>query len=101
MGASAYSNGHDSLLILYLAVVTGLLALALYYYGLQKTPAVLSSLAELTFPAVFVIAGIYGNSQPLVWSQWLGVAIIIGTVTLLPVQRRRTSCLPEPVPAPA
>lgn len=100
MGAGAYANGHDSLLILYLALVTGLLALALYYFGLQKTPAVLSSLAELTFPAVFVIAGIYGNSQPLVWSQWLGVAIIIATVTLLPVQRRRDVVLvPEPVPA--
>src|SRR5579871_1974023 len=44
MHASAYSNGHDSLLILYLALVTGLIALALYYYGLQRTPATLSSL---------------------------------------------------------
>ena len=23
------------------------------------------------------------------WSQWLGVALIVGTVTLLPIQRRR------------
>src|SRR3954463_502980 len=44
MGASAYSNGHDSVLILYLALATGLVALTLYYYGLQRTPAVLSSL---------------------------------------------------------
>src|SRR5579859_77593 len=79
MGAGAYSNTHDSLLILYLALITGLFALVLYYYGLQKTPAVLASLGELTFPAVFVIAGIYGNSQPLTWSQWLGVAIILAT----------------------
>src|SRR5215467_2430531 len=58
MGAPAYSNGHDAVLILYLALVTGLLALSLYYYGLQTTPAILSSLAELTYPAVFVIAGV-------------------------------------------
>src|SRR5256885_3057975 len=32
-------------------------SLTLYYYGLQRTPAVLSSLAELTYPAVAVIAG--------------------------------------------
>src|SRR6059058_3576707 len=89
VGASAYSNGHDSVLILYLALVTGLLALALYYYGLQKTPAVLSSLAELTYPAVAVIAGIYAYDQQLRWTQWLGVALILGTVTLLPVRRRR------------
>lgn len=100
MRAGAYSNAHNSLLILYLALVTGLFALVLYYYGLQKTPAVLSSLAELTFPAVFVIAGIYGNSQPLRWSQWLGVAVILATVTLLPVQRRPDVVLvPEPAPA--
>ena len=89
MNQPAYSNGHDSVLILYLALVTGLLALALYYYGLQRTPAVLSSLAELTYPAVAVIAGIYAYDQHLHWTQWIGVALILGTVTLLPMRRRR------------
>ncbi len=105
MGAPAYSNGHDSVLILYLALVTGLLALTLYYYGLQRTPAVLSSLAELTYPAVAVIAGIYAYDQHLRWTQWLGVAAILGAVTLLPVGRREVVRLPagephvEPAPA--
>ena len=106
MNQPAYSNRHDSVLILYLALVTGLLALALYYYGLQRTPAVLSSLAELTYPAVAVIAGIYAYDQHLVWSQWVGVALILGTVTLLPVQRQRKvveiappKALPEPATA--
>ena len=103
MGASAYSNGHDSVLILYLALVTGLFALTLYYYGLQRTPAVLSSLAELTYPAVAVVAGIYAYDQHLRWTQWLGVAAILGAVTLLPVQRRRVVAEPpsELLPAPA
>jgi drug/metabolite transporter, DME family len=89
MRADAYSNRHDSLLIAYLAIVTGLIALALYYYGLQRTPAILSSIAELTYPAVAVIAGIYAYNQHLRWSQWVGVALILATVTLIPVQRRR------------
>jgi drug/metabolite transporter (DMT)-like permease len=89
MGASAYSNGHDSVRILYLALVTGLLALTLYYYGLRRTPAVLSSLAELTYPAIAVVAGIYAYDQHLGWTQWIGVATILAAVTLLPVQRRR------------
>src|SRR5437763_293613 len=103
MGASAYSNGHDSVLILYLALVTGLLALTLYYYGLQRTPAVLSSLAELTYPAVAVIAGIYAYNQHLSWTQWVGVALILVTVTLLPVRRRRivTEKPTDLLPAPA
>jgi drug/metabolite transporter, DME family len=90
-------------LILYLALVTGLAALTLYYYGLQRTPAVLSSLAELTYPAVAVIAGIYAYNQHLSWTQWLGVALILGTVTLLPVRRRRIVAEkpPELLAAPA
>jgi drug/metabolite transporter (DMT)-like permease len=103
MGASAYSNGHDSVLILYLALVTGLLALTLYYYGLQRTPAIVASLAELTYPAVAVLAGIYAYDQQLRWTQWLGVALILGAVTLLPVQRRRVVAESprDLVPAPA
>ena len=106
MSSPAYSNGHDSVLILYLALVTGLFALALYYYGLRRTPAVLSSLAELTYPAVAVIAGIYAYDQSLRWTQWLGVALILGAVTLLPLQRQRKvvrieagDALPEAAPA--
>jgi drug/metabolite transporter, DME family len=108
MGSPAYSNGHDSVLILYLALVTGLAALTLYYYGLQRTPALLSSLAELTYPAVAVIAGYYAlpasERIPLAWTQWLGVALIVAAVTLLPVRRRRVVAEPAPrelVPAPA
>ena len=112
MNEPAYSNGHDTLLILYLALVTGLLALGLYYFGLERTPAVLASLAALTYPAVAVVAGIYAYSTPeyqvrLTWSQWLGIAMILVTVTLLPVQRSRDVVtdphgdlvLPEPAPA--
>jgi drug/metabolite transporter (DMT)-like permease len=107
MHAPAYSNGHDSVLILYLALVTGLLALGLYYYGLQRTPAMVASVAELTYPAVAIIAGIYAYDQHLRWSQWLGVALILGSVTLLPMQRRRVVTEPphqrqsELLPAPA
>jgi DME family drug/metabolite transporter len=89
MSAKAYAGAHDSLWIAYLGVVTGLIALSLYYIGLKRTPALLASLAELTYPAIAVIAGIYAYNSHLRWSQWLGVAIIIGTVTLLPFQRRR------------
>ena len=65
---SAFAGAHDSLWIAYLAVVTGLLALGLYYFGLKRTPAVLASLAELTYPAIAVIAGIYAYNAHLRWT---------------------------------
>jgi DME family drug/metabolite transporter len=99
MGQPAYSNAHDTVLILVLAVVTGFFALTLYYYGLRRTPAIMSSLAELTYPAIAVVAGIYAYNSHLAWTQWLGVAIIIGVVTLLPVQRRRSVVELQPVDA--
>ena len=107
MHEPAYSNAHDTVLILYLALVTGLLALGLYYYGLQRTPAMVASLAELTYPAVAIVAGIYAYGQHLSWTQWLGVALIIGSVTMLPMRRRRVVTEPphqrqaELVPAAA
>jgi drug/metabolite transporter, DME family len=89
MSAKAYAGAHDSLWIGYLAIVTGLLALSLYYIGLKRTPAMMASLAELTYPAIAVIAGIYVYNSHLRWTQWLGVILILGTVTALPFQRRR------------
>jgi drug/metabolite transporter (DMT)-like permease len=89
MNAHWYAGARASGWILSLALVTGLFALALYYYGLRTTPAVLSSLAELTNPAVLVLAGIYAYNATLTWSQWIGFGIIVAVVTLLPVQRRR------------
>jgi drug/metabolite transporter (DMT)-like permease len=111
MNEPAYSNRHDTALILYLALVTGLLALGLYYFGLQRTPAMMASIAELTYPAVAIVAGIYAYSKDgytvhLTSSQWVGVAVILTTVTLLPMQRRRDvvsdphgDFVPEPAPA--
>jgi drug/metabolite transporter (DMT)-like permease len=101
MHTNAYAGAHDSLWIAYLAVVTGLLALALYYYGLKRTPAVLASLAELTYPAIAVIAGIYAYNSHLRWTQWVGVALIIAVVSLLPVQRRRQMVVLPKTAAPS
>ena len=89
MNAKAYAGAHDSLWIAYYAIATGLVSLALYYYGLKRTPAVLASLAELTYPAIAVLGGIYAYHSHLRWSQWVGVALIFTVVSLLPVQRRR------------
>jgi drug/metabolite transporter, DME family len=106
IGARAFAGVHDSLWIALLAVVTGFIALGLYYYGLRETPAMIAALGELAFPIVAVLVGIYVFDNTLTWTQWLGIAVTVAVVTLLPAQRRRAvvetaprDALPEALPA--
>jgi DME family drug/metabolite transporter len=100
-GAAAYANGHDSLWIAVLALVTGLFALGLYYYGLRRTPALLAALGELAFPVTASLVGIYVFNSSLRWTQWIGVAATVAVIGLLPVRRRGLVKVPEPAVSPA
>jgi drug/metabolite transporter (DMT)-like permease len=99
VGASAFSSAHDSFWIAVLALVTGLLALGLYYYGLRRTPALLAALGELAFPVTAALVGIYVFDSSLRWTQWVGVAITVGVIGLLPVRRRKLVRVPAGEPA--
>jgi drug/metabolite transporter (DMT)-like permease len=99
--ASAAALPHDSFYIALLAVVTGFLALGLYYYGLQRTPALLAALGELAFPVTAALVGIYVFNSNLRWTQWIGVALTVAVVTLLPWRRREVVRVPPLASAPA
>jgi DME family drug/metabolite transporter len=99
VGASAFSDVHDSFWIAVLALVTGLLALGLYYYGLQRTPAPLAALGELAFPVTATLVGLYVFDDTLRWTQWLGVAVTVAVISLLPVRRRELVRVPAAEPA--
>jgi drug/metabolite transporter, DME family len=88
LGAPAFASWHDTLWIAYLALVTGAAALSLYYIGLQRTPAMLASIAELAYPVTAVIVGYVAFDATLRWTQWLGVIITVGVVSLLPTRSR-------------
>jgi DME family drug/metabolite transporter len=98
VGASAFASLHDTFWIAVLALVTGLLALGLYYYGLRRTPAVLAALGELAFPVTAALVGIYVFDSSLRWTQWLGIAITVGVISLLPVRRRGLVDVPRREP---
>jgi DME family drug/metabolite transporter len=84
----AFSTWHDSFWIAVLALVTGLVALNLYYFGLRRTPALLAAIGELAFPVTAALVGIYVFDSSLRWTQWIGVVITVGVISLLPVRRR-------------
>jgi drug/metabolite transporter, DME family len=98
IGAAAFSNAHDSFWIAVLALVTGLLALNLYYYGLRRTPALLAAIGELAFPVTATLVGIYVIGDKLTQTQWIGVAVTVAVITLLPVRRRKLVALPPREP---
>jgi drug/metabolite transporter, DME family len=98
LGTPAFASGHDSAWIAVLALVTGLLALGLYYYGLKRTPAVAATLAELAFPVSAILVGYFKFGQTLTGWQWVGVGLTSLVVVLLPARPVETF---EVVPAPA
>jgi drug/metabolite transporter, DME family len=102
LGGPAFASAHDSLWIAVLALVTGAIALGLYYYGLRSTPAVAATLAELAFPVTAAIVGYLAFGATLTSTQWLGVGITSLVVALLPARPHDTvELVPAPAPAPA
>ncbi|MEX2210497.1 MAG: DMT family transporter [Gaiellaceae bacterium] len=102
LGGPAVASARDSLWIAVLALVTGLIALSLYYYGLRVTPAIPASLAELAFPVTAALVGYLAFDATLSSTQWLGVAVTTTVVALLPARPRDVvDVVPAPVAAPA
>jgi drug/metabolite transporter, DME family len=84
-----------------LALVPGLLGLALYYVGLRTTPAARATLAELAFPVTAVLVGVaFLGAQP-VWTQWLGLAVVVASVTALGLRERGRAPVVRAGAAPA
>jgi drug/metabolite transporter (DMT)-like permease len=79
----------DVLGLVLLALVPGLLALGLYYVGLQATPAARATLAELAFPATAALLGVTVLGATFSVSQWIGFAVVVLAVTGLGWHERR------------
>ena len=83
VGAPFTTSASDAGWIALLAIVTGLVALSLYYIGLRRTPAVVAALAELTFPITAAAVGYLAFDASLDGSQWIGVILTSAVVVLL------------------
>lgn len=71
-----------------LALIPGLLALTLYYIGLQSTAAARATLAEMAFPVTATLIGVGLLGTTLSGTQWLGLAVIVVAVTSLGLRER-------------
>jgi len=79
--------------LLAITLSTGMVAIIIYYHGLKRTPARMSSIYELTFPAtaIFIDYFMYHNSLSL--TQFLGVAILVFSMFQITKQQKS---LPTP-----
>jgi len=59
-----------------IVLTSGLLALAIYYYGLKKTPARVTTICELTWPASAIFIDYVYFHNPLSPTQILGVILL-------------------------
>jgi drug/metabolite transporter (DMT)-like permease len=99
LGDPGFTSWANSFWIAVLALVTGLAAMFIYYYGLRWTPAVLATIAELAYPVAAILIGYFKFGQTLTSWQWVGVGVTSAVVALLPV-RPRDAVDPAAAPAP-
>jgi drug/metabolite transporter (DMT)-like permease len=62
--------------LLFITLSTGLVALLFYYYGLKKTPARISTLCELIWPASAICIDYFFYGKGLSFSQIFGIALL-------------------------
>lgn len=96
-------SGNDTLAIVLLAMIPGLAAMLLYYRGLARVPASTATLAELAFPVSATAINYLAFGAVLTASQWLGLAVLTGAITIMGLLGARdirlTGVVAEPIPA--
>lgn len=99
--SAAWTPGwHNALGLILLALIPGLIALRVYYFGLRSTAASRATLAELAFPATAAVVGVLFLNSKLTWSQWIGFAVIVVAVVGLSWhEQRRRPAVEAPQPA--
>ena len=73
-------NQSQWLTLLAISLSTGMVALAIYYYGLKRTPAHISAICELTWPVSAVSIDYFYFHRSLTLTQMAGALIITFTI---------------------
>lgn len=73
-------NSNQWLTLLAIALSTGMVALAIYYYGLKNTPAHISAICELTWPLSAVVIDYVYFHKTLTITQIAGALLLTFTI---------------------
>lgn len=84
---------NDILYILLITFSTGMLALALYYFGLKRVMASRSAILELAWPISAALIGLIFLHEQLTITQWIGTLILMIVMRLIIREQRLTHLL--------
>lgn len=68
---------------------TGLVALAIYYFGLKRVPASRSTILELTWPLSAAVVGFVFLGDRLTLTQWAGALVLVVVMWLVEQDARK------------
>jgi len=81
-------NGADWIVLLIIALTTGGIAIFIYYYGLKRIPASVSTICELMFPFSAIVLEYILRGNILSMGQWLGAVLLIFSVVYITRDKR-------------
>ena len=76
------------LIFIIIALTTGSGALFLYYYGLNKVKAMVSTICELFFPVSAILFDYLINGQVLTPVQWISAAVMIFAILKISLNKK-------------
>lgn len=91
LGSLGTIGANDVVALVLLSLIPGLAALLLYYRGLRATPASAATLGELAFPLSSIVINYLAFGAILVASQWVGLVLLAGTITVMGIASDRGS----------
>ncbi|MBI3984657.1 MAG: DMT family transporter [Candidatus Levybacteria bacterium] len=83
-------------ILLIITFSTGMLALAIYYYGLKRVEAKISSILELAFPAAAIFIDYFLYHKVLTLTQILGVIVLVFVAYMVTKENKHKSASKSP-----
>ena len=77
----------DISVLVIIAFSTGGIAIMIYYFGLKKIPASVSTMCELAYPFSAVFFDYIMRKNMMSLGQWFGAALLIGSVLIISFSR--------------
>lgn len=94
-GSLTTLNNSQWLTLVAIALSTGMVALFIYYYGLKKTPASVTTILELTWPLSAIVIDYFYFQKTLTATQIIGALILLITMYRVSLMSKKVATSPK------